>query len=67
MDKEQLIAFINSQAVCALAEIEGMKAENQGRLHRGESIAYNDEAFFAIVDKFGLNHNRVIMYLSDSG
>ncbi len=65
MDKEQRIAFINSQIVCAMAEIEGMKAENHGRVHRGEAIAYVDEDFFGIVDKFGLSHNRVIMYLSD--
>ncbi len=66
MDREQRIAFINSQTVCAMADIERMKAENQIRLYRGESAAYDGEAFFGIIDKFGLNHNRVIMYLSDS-
>ena len=28
------------------AEVEGMKALNQHRLQRGETIAYNDTAFF---------------------
>lgn len=66
MDKEQRIAFINSQVVCATAAIEGMKAENSDRLSKGYSIAYDDEAFCKVPAEFGLEHNQVIEYLRDS-
>jgi len=66
MDKEQRIAFINSQVVCANAAIEGMKAENSERLSKGYSIAYDDEAFCKVPAEYGLEHNQVIEYLRDS-
>jgi len=62
---EARIAFVNSQAVCALAEIEGMKAENEHRVQCGNSIAYGMEAFLAVPEKYGLGHNTVIAYLRD--
>jgi hypothetical protein len=60
MTSEQSAAYIFSQAVCALAEVEGMKALNSHRLSLGYSIAYDDEAFFAVAEKYGLGHNSVI-------
>ena len=63
---EKRVAFIQSQTACALAEIEGMKAENQHREMQGYSQAYGEEAFFAIPDKYGISHNAVIQYLRDT-
>ena len=62
---EKRCAFIASQTACAMAEIEGMKAENQYREMQGYSQAYGEEAFFAIPDKYGIGHNAVIEYLRD--
>ena len=65
MDIEKRIAFIQSQIVCATAEIEGMKAENQYRRHRGETIAYDEDAFFSVPAKYGIEQNQVIDFLND--
>lgn len=61
MTPEQSAAFINSQAACANAEIAAMQAENQQRLAKGLSIAYGEEAFLAIPDKYGITHNAVLV------
>jgi hypothetical protein len=60
MTDEQKVAFINAQTACALAEIAGMQAENSHRAANGNSVAYGDEAFFAIPDKYGIGHNTVV-------
>jgi hypothetical protein len=60
MTDEQKAAYIYAQAVCAMAEIEAMKAENAFRQMRGESMAYNDESFLAVPEKYALHHNAVV-------
>lgn len=60
MTDEQKAAYVNAQAACAMAEIAGMQALNQYRLARGEAIAYSDEAFDAIPNKYGIHHNAVL-------
>jgi hypothetical protein len=37
----------NAQIYAVIAEVEGMKAMNKQREHCGESMAYNDDHFFA--------------------
>lgn len=49
-----------SQAVSALIEAMGMVAENKHRLQHGNSQAYGEEAFFALIEKYGLHHNAVL-------
>jgi len=44
---EQLLAR-QAEIIATYAEIEGMKAENQHRLSRNETIAYNEEHFFSM-------------------
>jgi len=58
------VAFVMAQVACALAEIEGMRALNSYREHRGETIGYTDDHFMAIPDKYGLGHNDVLTTLS---
>ena len=65
MNQEAKIAYIQAQTVCALAEIEGMKAENKIRKDRGHSLAYDSEAFFKIPEKYGIHHNAIVSYLND--
>ena len=59
---EKRIAFIQSQTACALADIEGMKAENA---QFPENQQYGKDDFFAIPDRYGISHNAVIEYLRD--
>ena len=44
-------SFVN--AVCMLAEVEGMKAENTHRERCGNSIAYGEDAFIAAAIRSG--------------
>lgn len=60
MNEAQATAFLFSQSVCAMAEIAGMQAANQHRLSLGHSIAYDEEAFYAVPDKFGIGHNTAV-------
>jgi len=63
MNEIERAAYIISQSVCALIEAMGMTAENHQRLHYGESMAYNYEAFYELLDQYGLHHNAVVTYL----
>ena len=60
MDDTQRAAFIFAQSVCALAEIQGMVALNDYRKALGQQVAYDDEDFFAVPDKYPINHNAVL-------
>ena len=65
MNSQQMAnaAYLFSQSVAALAEIEAMRTLNQDREHRGHAQGYNEEAFVAVIDKFGLGHNAAITAL----
>ena len=60
MTPEQSAAYVYAQSVCALAEIEAMKALNMQRAACGHSMAYVEEAFLAVIDKYGISHNAVL-------
>lgn len=60
MTNGQRAAYVFAQTVCALAEIEGMKAENMQRQFKGEAMAYDEAAFVGVIDKYGIHHNGVI-------
>lgn len=59
MNSQEFAAYIISQSACANAEIAAMQAANQERLANGYAIAYGEEAFLAIPDKYGISHNAV--------
>ena len=61
---EERVAYIQAQCIGALARIQGMIAENQYRMARGETVAYTFEHFDAVPEEFGLTHNQVVGYLS---
>jgi hypothetical protein len=63
MNENQRAAFLIAQSVVAQAEIAGMTAENMQRQAVGNSMAYGDDAFFAVIDKYGLSHNVAISFL----
>ena len=60
MHQEEKPAYLMAMVVCAMADIAGMQAANQERIHRGESLAYPEEAFAAVADKYGIHHNAVL-------
>ena len=60
MTQEQQAAYVVAMAACVNAEVAAMQAENQQRAHRGESLAYTEDAFAAVADKHGIHHNAVL-------
>jgi hypothetical protein len=62
-DQNRQSAFLNSQVACALIEAASMTAENMIRWHRDEAMAYNDAAFLALIDKYGISHNAALTTL----
>lgn len=63
MNKEEKAAFINSQSVCAMIEAMGMQAENKQREVLGNSMAYSDEDFFNLINRYGISHNDVVGFM----
>ena len=66
MNKNQAVAYVMDQSVAALAEIEAMRAENMFREHVGQSIAYTEDAFLIVLQKYDLNHNDVMRVYSEA-
>jgi len=62
MTLEQSAAYVHAKSVAAQAEIEAMKAANAYREMQGHTIAYDEESFLAIIDRYGL-HSKAIMTL----
>lgn len=65
MSPEQKAAFIIAQAACASAEIAGMQAANLERDAGGYTIAYDEAAFAAVPDRFGIGRNAVISFFQE--
>ena len=60
MTPEQKAAYINARVACATIEAAGMTALNMQRASLGLSMAYEDDAFDALIDKYGIHHNAVL-------
>ena len=58
-------AIIISRSAAAQIEAAGMTAENQYRLGNGDGVAYGEEAFNALIDKYDLGWNSVISFLNE--
>lgn len=65
MRSEHKPAFVIARSVAAYAEIEAMKAANKERDRNGYALAYGEEAFIAVIDKYGLGHNSLVSFLSE--
>lgn len=65
MTPEQSASFIFANSVAALAEIQGMVAENTFREQKGQTIAYGEEAFLEVIKKYGIHHNAVLSLYGD--
>jgi len=60
MTPEQSAAYIISQVACAMSEMFAMQAANLERANKGEGIAYGEEAFLAVQEKYMIGHNAVL-------
>ena len=65
MTEEQKAAYIYSQSVAAMCEVEAMKAENHQRCCEGQSQAYDSQAFLLIIYRYGLDCNTVLGWFAD--
>jgi len=65
MTPEQKASYIQAQTVCALAEIEGMKAANEERKVNGLSLAYDEKSFIDIPIYYGITHNQVVAFFGE--
>ena len=65
MTNEQKAAYINAQAAVLAGTIAGMQAENTYRQHRGETIAYSQDAFIKVIDESGCHHNACLALFND--
>ncbi len=62
MTPEQTAAYINAQTTLCQIELAGMLAENQYRTSCGRSIAYGEDGFQALYEKYTsvLGHNSLM-------
>lgn len=65
MTEEQKAAYVFAQAIAALVELESMKAANLMREMQGKSIAYGEEEFLALIEKWGIHNNAMISLFHD--
>lgn len=56
----QTAAYVFAASVRVLAYVEGMKAENMQRQHRGEGMAYTDADFGKVIEDEGIGINDII-------
>ena len=61
--KMQNVAYVQSQIATAMVELEAMKWANVNRREQGLSLAYTEEAFASLIDKYQLGHNAVVTNL----
>ena len=66
MTPEQAAAFVQSQTACAMAEIASMRAANREREMQGHTHAYDETAFRAVPDDFGIGYNAVAVLFHDA-
>lgn len=63
MSPEQAAAFVNAQAVCALARIQSMCAANS---QRPDDQPFSAAQIDAVPDEFGIGHNLVLALFRDA-
>lgn len=63
MTDEQKAAYINAQAVCALAEIQSMVAFNAQR--PDHQPPYYEAQFQNVANKYCIHHNAVISFFGE--
>ena len=62
MTPEQQAAYVNGQAACALIEMYVMNALNHEKMMKNKSLAYDEEAFMKLQEKYCISHNAVVSF-----
>ena len=62
MTPEQAAAFINTQTICAQAELMAMFAKNKEREADRYALAYDEDAFRSVPENFGITYNQVVEF-----
>jgi len=57
MTDGQKAVYQFNMGVCALVEALGMISENMQRASLGHSMAYDDKAFFGLIEQYGIHVN----------
>lgn len=60
MTEGQKAAYVIGQAACMLVEMESMKAANQYREMQGHTIAYGEEAFVDLINRYQCHDNAAL-------
>lgn len=63
MHPSEKVVYLNSQIMCARAEIEGMIAENQYRAYFNQAPAYTEENFNEVIERYHISHDNVVNFL----
>ena len=61
MTDEQKAAYVIGDAAVLVAELMGMMTANMQRQHRGEAMAYDEQAFQEAVARHSCHHNATLM------
>lgn len=64
MDQAARIAYVQAQTICALAEIEGMRAANAIAMWNLQPPPHDKAAFDEVPGKYQLHHNQVVSFLA---
>jgi len=62
MNNEQEMLYFKMNLLQAEIEMNAMIAENKQREALGESMAYTEKDFLALVDKHGIHHTKFPYY-----
>ncbi len=68
MDDQQSarnVAYVNSQLMCAMVELEAMKSANRSRERQNLALAYSEGDFRSLIDKYQMGHNSVVTNLNE--
>jgi len=62
MDEDRELLYFKMNMLQAEIEMNSMIAENKWREMMGNSIAYGEDAFVNLIEKYGIHHNKFPYY-----
>ncbi len=66
MSEEMNLVYLQGIQLQARIELEGMIAENQQRIHLGQSLAYVEKDFQELRNRHGIHHNALMGHIYGS-
>ena len=65
MNESQEAAYIMGMAVGGLIEAFGMMSDNMQRHYKGEAMAYDEKAFYKLMEDRGLHNNAIVSFFQE--